>query len=404
MKEKLTRNIGLKVLSIVLAALLWLIITNVDDPIVPKQFRNVPVEILNENAISKLNQFYDITEGETIDFTVEARRTIADDLTVSDFDVTADFADLSVVNAVPINITSRYGSEVVVTDGKNQTMKVSMEPKTYKDFKVDVVQKGKPAEGFYVGEKTASPNIIQVTGPKSRIDKIAEVVVDVDVTGVTGPYHTIVRPKVLDANGKEIDASKLIFSEEYINVNIVLYKTKKIDLQVSPTGQPAHGYVITKVEFEPKSIVVAGADNVLNSTAFISIPESIAGATSNIEKQINLDEALPEGLVLVGEDKTAVVNITIDRLVTSDITVLPGDIEVRNKPEGTKVSFNTVDPVTVSIAGPSSLLEKTSTDTLKPFIDLTNYSIGTYTLPIRVEMDPSMTLANNPMVNISITQ
>ena len=67
MKEKLTRNIGLKILSIVLAAILWLVITNIDDPIKTKNFYNVPVEILNEDAIASLNQVYDIKEGETID-------------------------------------------------------------------------------------------------------------------------------------------------------------------------------------------------------------------------------------------------------------------------------------------------------------------------------------------------
>ena len=105
MKEKLTRNIGLKILSIVLAAILWLVITNIDDPIKTKNFYNVPVEILNEDAIASLNQVYDIKEGETIDFTVAARRSIIENLALSDFRVTADFSKLSDVNAVTIDIT-----------------------------------------------------------------------------------------------------------------------------------------------------------------------------------------------------------------------------------------------------------------------------------------------------------
>ena len=187
MKDKLTSNIGLKVLSVILAAILWLVITNVDDPIETKPFRDVPVEILNEDVITELGKVYDIVQGETIDFTVEARRSIKDNLTVADFKVTADFTQLSDVYAVPIDITCpKYGDENVrVTDGKEQRMIISLEEVMEENFKVNIVTKGEVAEGYFVGKKSASPNIITVSGPKARIERISDVVVEVDVSGAT---------------------------------------------------------------------------------------------------------------------------------------------------------------------------------------------------------------------------
>lgn len=405
MKEKLTRNLGLKVLSIILAVLLWLVITNVDDPIGPRTFRNVPVQILNENVITKLGQVYDITEGETINFTIEARRTILDDLSASDFVVTADFAHLSDVNAVSINISCpRYGDKVIVTDGKNQTMKVSLENISNKKYKVDVVQKGEPVEGYFVGKKTASPNQVRVSGPKSRIDKIKEIAVEVDVTGVSGSYHTVVKPKALDKDGKEIDSTKLQFSEDYITVSIDIYKTKTVNLQITASGEPAKGYVMTNLEYEPKTIEVAGEDEILKNLRYLSITQNISGAKENIEKEINLEDKLQNGLVIVGEDKTAVINITIEKLVTQKLKIWPSDITLRDKPANLNASIKTAGPITVRIKGPADGFLDVDRYSIKPYLNLSNCSMGTYSLPVQAELDEHMSLVNPPDVNVFLSQ
>ena len=48
MKNKLTLNLGLKLISVLFAFALWLIVVNVDDPMTTKQFKDITVNILNE--------------------------------------------------------------------------------------------------------------------------------------------------------------------------------------------------------------------------------------------------------------------------------------------------------------------------------------------------------------------
>jgi YbbR domain-containing protein len=403
MKEKLTRNIGLKVLSVILAAILWLVITNVDDPVMTEDFTNVTVEILNEDAITSLDQVYEVIEGGTIDFTVAARRSIADNLTASDFRVTADFAKLSDVYAVTINITSpRYGDDVTVTDGMYQVMKVNLEDSDEKHFKVNVVQKGEPAEGYYVAEKTAN-TILRVSGPKSKIERIKDVIVEVDVTDITGSFPTTEEPKALDEDGVEIDASNLIFSEDQVTINIGVYKTKEIDLLFTTTGEPADGYVMTNIEFEPKKIEVAAEADALEKINNLSITEEITGEKKDVEKEINLQEKLGEGIILVGENQTATINITIEKAETKDITIWPGDINTNNLQDTLELSYLTTGPLTISLAGPANVLADLSRTTLKPYIDLSNYSSGTYAIAVGVELPTNTTLANSPTVSVYLT-
>ena len=47
MKEKLTNNLGLKLLSLLMATLLWLVVVNSQDPLETRTFTDIPVKIIN---------------------------------------------------------------------------------------------------------------------------------------------------------------------------------------------------------------------------------------------------------------------------------------------------------------------------------------------------------------------
>lgn len=401
MKEKLTRNIGLKILSIILAALLWILITNVDDPITTYSFANVKVDVLNENAIKALGQVYSITEGQTIDIKFAARRSVRADLAVSDFKVTADLSKLSDVNAVSIKITCpRYSDQVTILNNY-QIMKVDLEKVASKQFKVNVVQKGNSPKGYYVYEKKTL-TLLNVSGPKSKIDSISQIVVEVDVSNLEASYQIREKPKALDADGKEIDSSNLKFSEDSVLTNIGIYRTKKIDLKIIPTGSPAEGYIMTDKDYEPKTIEVAADNYILSKLDDLTVTEDITGATKDIEKEINLQEQLEEGVILVEESPTAVVNIKIEKADFKDISFMPGALEVRNKSSNLNLTYMTSGPIILRITGPADELKDISASDLKPYIDLSDYSAGLHTVDVKADLAGASRLANDPTVYISL--
>ena len=52
MKKNLTKNIGWKLLSVLLAVLTWFVVVNQVDPIVTTTISGIEVEILNPEAIT----------------------------------------------------------------------------------------------------------------------------------------------------------------------------------------------------------------------------------------------------------------------------------------------------------------------------------------------------------------
>ena len=68
--NKIYSNIGLKLLSVVLGFLVWLLVLNIDDSAVTRTIRDIPVNLVNTDAITSQNQLYTITSGDTVDIVV----------------------------------------------------------------------------------------------------------------------------------------------------------------------------------------------------------------------------------------------------------------------------------------------------------------------------------------------
>lgn len=404
MKEKLTRNIGVKILSVVIAAVLWLVITNINDPVREKTFTNVPVTIKNENMIKTDKQSYDVVEGETVDFKVRARRSIIENLTASDFDVVADFAHLSTVNSVNITISpKRYKDEIEIVDkGEIQHMIISIERLSSKQMNVKIVEKGKVAEGYYIGPKKAQPNLIEVSGPESKVEKIKQIVLEANVEGASKPISRLLEPIAVDEEGNAIDPARLTFSHYYVEVSIDLYQIKEIPLNITTTGQPADGYVMTNMEYQPKKIEIAASDSVLKSIDKLDVTWDITGATEDIEEFIELRDRMPDGVLLVGEDTTASVKITIEKLETKEVSIWPNDIEIKNKSDGLEVIYITKGPIIVNVSGPPSELEELNRNTLKPYLNLLGYSPGTYFLDLQADISKNLSISDNPKILLNL--
>lgn len=398
----MTRNIGLKILSILLAALLWLVITNVNDPVRYDTF-TVPVTILNEELVKTKTQSYEIQKGETIEFKVSARRSILESLRESDFEATADFKNLSKFNSVEINVTpKRFENDVTVDTGKDAYLNISIEELSEREIKINVVEKGKVGEGYYIGSKTARPNMIWVDGPKSRVDKIKQVIVEADVEGATRKVTRLLRPKALDEDGEEIDATRLTFSHSYIDVEIDLYRVKEIPLTITATGQPASGYIMTGLEYQPKTIEIAAHDSKLHEINGLEVQIDITDATTDIVDYVDLQDWLDDGVHLVDTDTTASVNISIEKLETRELSIWPNDIELRNKPISLKETFITRGPISISIEGPESEIEDVTRNTLKPYINLMGYSPGTYSLSLETDISKYIVIDDTSKIILSL--
>ena len=118
-KKSFIKTLFLRILSLAIAFVIWLIVANVDDYKIVKEIDKIPVTQLNGESIEAGGLVYDVTSGETVDILVEGRRSVVDKLTKNDFTAVADLSKLSYTNTAKINVKA-----VSTSVGENVTISV----------------------------------------------------------------------------------------------------------------------------------------------------------------------------------------------------------------------------------------------------------------------------------------
>lgn len=411
MKRKWTKNLGLKILSLGLAALIWFIIVNIDDPAITRTFR-LSVDKRNEDVIANQGMCYEVLEGDAVTITVKGKRSVVENLTTSDFSAYADLSKLSRWNAVPIKVEiTKYLTEAdtpSITIGSVDTLIVSLEEAETKQFKVTVVKKGTVEDGYCIGELKTKPNIIQVTGAKSQISKIDQVRVDIDVSNVSENFTANGVPKVYDAEGKEINSSKMTFSANEVKVVGTLLNTKIVPVDIEIQGDPLHGYQYISTEYEPKSVTIAGDKKVLSEVSKIVIPIDISGQYADVETEINIENYIPDGVILEDESLSVMVNIVIEKLAIKDFTFNVKDIQFKNLNDKLKFSYTsdlTSSELVVKIMGREEDLKNLEIADLNPYIDLQGKNkAGKYVIEVQFGPVEGIDILNKPTVSIELTE
>ena len=120
MKNKLLNNIGLKVMAVLFAIILWMVAAGINNPVGTQAFYNVQVQLTNTGSITSQNKTYKVEDGtDRIRVTVRAPRTVLEELSKENISATADCSKMTEGNAVPIEVTinDRYLADSVETIG-----------------------------------------------------------------------------------------------------------------------------------------------------------------------------------------------------------------------------------------------------------------------------------------------
>lgn len=378
MKEKLLNNAGIKIISVLFAIMLWLLVVNTEDPVVTRDFKDIKVQIINENEISEIDKVYEIVEGSTVNITVEGRRTVLDQLSSSDFIATADLGKLSDVYAVKIQVLPTKSSlkdEITITCNGNDTLKVELETKETKQVPVTIITQGTPANGYAVGSDKVigkSPNIIEVTGAQSLVKKVKEARIYVNVSNVYKDFEVVSMPILVDSDGDEVvGAERLKVSSDSVIISMKIFKTKEVDVEVDYVGTVQDGYVVDSVEYEPKTILVAGLEEDLKQISKIEIKDiDVSDLSGDFEPSIDISDYLPDGVYPA--DSATVVNVTIKIRKASEkvFEFTQDDILLKNAND--KYSYKMKEQkFTLRVSGNDKTLNELELSDLAPYIDCT---------------------------------
>lgn len=292
----------LKVLSLLLAIVLWAFVLGEVNPTVKKTISNVPVEFTNVEQLESRDLAMVTKDGYHVDIVVEGARSDVGKLEISDIHAVADmYGYKKGENHVSVDVT--VPNTVSLEEIKTPEITVVLE---------DLVSVSKPVTVEFVGttdENTEAsavevrPGVVEVKGAQSVIDKVDTVRVQIDATGLTETADTFYEvPSAWTKKGTLI--KDVSISANTVEVEAILHHTKVVSLELKVTGDPEGDAEVTV----PKEITVKGTVEALariTSIAADAIDISAVTETSVIP----LDMTLPYGIEIADKSKDIGVKV-----------------------------------------------------------------------------------------------
>lgn len=380
MKHRITKNWGLKLVSFLFAAMLWLIVTNINDPIGPYKESNIPVVLKNTELITNSGQIYEVLDGtDTIDSVViRAPRSIIDKLSRSDIVAEADVRDLTSLNTIEIKLsTNKYNDKLESIKGSIDKVRLNIENKQTRSFPIRPNVTGEVRDGYMVGSVSTEQNLIRVSGPESVVSQISKAQAEVDISGFTSNIGTDSDIRLYNEDGVEIRSQSIEKNITKVRVNVEILEKKTVPVIYDVSGMPAEGYRLTgEITSSRNNVELAGKSEILREITSIEIPEGIidvTGANETVETLIDLHDYLPAGVVLAEEDFTGKISVSVQIEPERRQTVsgLMEEIRFDGVPEGFEAVINEPEEYySIVLVGLSSDLAEIDVTTLEAYVDV----------------------------------
>lgn len=405
-------NLGLKLVSVFFALILWLVVVNVDNPTVTRTVVSIPVTPLNEQLITDEGNVYRIVSGATETIQIKGPRNIVDRLTASDFSAVADFSKMSVVNAIPITVSAketRINNSLESISQRNYSMVIEIEKVESKNIDVEVQTTGKPANGYVVNSAAAKKTSVKVSAPISQLEKIAKAVLFVDVSDADSLIKKKEKVHLYDDTNTEITAlSEVTLEVQKIQAIVQIDMTKKVDIQLGTSGTPAEGYSYEGIEYSPKSVTICGQESVISSLEQIVIPNEVINIDGwNESKQVTIDitKYLPKGVGVYREkDRQITVELMIEAYATKDVVLDVSQIQVLNVPEGYEASVNLPNGMKISLQGTQENIKDLEADSLSARVDVSGCKKGKNTVMLVIDTPTNVTVTSSLELEVRLTE
>ena len=397
----LSRNVWLKLLSFLLAVLMWNYVISTNTTITrSKTVSGLTGYITGQTTLSanRLALRYDPSEElSNISVTVDAPQAYYSRVTAENVQVTLDLSSVRTAGTkeVPLRAVSSYGR---VSSISPETISLTFEAQDSRSVPINAELTGDLQDDYWYSIGGKNPEYLTITGAGSVVRSISSATAFMDVSGHYGPYTQALPFVLTDISGKLIGQELLNLSSSSVSVSAEIYPQKELpvstDLGNVITGQPADGYVVQSVTMQPETVTVAAEAELLEGLTELMIePVNVDGASQSFTTRAGIDSLNDFKNV---STKQVYVNVVISEAsINGRVDEDKVRVIMAGKGEGLSVEYNTMG---VYVTGPRSVVEELEEVGVLLSLDLTGLDEGTY------EIEPAFEEERYPSVQFKPEQ
>ncbi len=386
MKIKLSNhNISTIIYSVIIAIILWFVVSITQYPSVQKTIEHIPVAtditgtVASENGLSVIS-----CDVEEVTVELLGSRTQVGSLNNENLVAYIDAANVSASgtknmtirvrsaanNKINYEIQSVYPPTATVVLDRYDTREFSINPKTPNV----TIAEGKAINSE---EFLCEPGIIKITGPSAQLDKISKCYAVANTELSLADSYTLASDEIqlFTEDGTPIDQTGMTFGNTNFSINIPIRIQKTVGLYVSIANAPADfDQSILKFNMSADSVVLAA-----NSSA-TAIPDNIEiGKIFLSDLDINYSKTFSLKRVLEGSEYINVsdldnvtVSLNSEGLEKTDLTLDRSRITLSNSPDSSYDYYILTQNMTISVVGPENIISEITSEDIIADVNLLN--------------------------------
>lgn len=292
MWEHFKTNWPYRIISLLLAISLWAWVTTAQNP-VKEAVYEIPLETKNLSGDLMVAD-----KPATVTVRVQARESVLANVTSRDYQAYVNLSNAHIGNNVePVEVSAPKGVEVIHTSPSQVNIVIDQIMQVQLPVRPNLT--GEVAAGYAVLEPTISPTEVLIDGPKSILDRIDDVVVDVSLEGRRESYQERVPVKIYDVDGNPVQ-DWLKIRPETVEVFVPIIRelpAKWFIVRPVWQGKLPDGYTIKQVVVEPEMVQLFGRWELLEKIDYLyTEPINLESITETTIVEADLD--VPEGTYL----------------------------------------------------------------------------------------------------------
>lgn len=373
-------------LSIAVAFGLWLYVITVDNPEFTDTVLDVPVSFVGETALNEKGFIISLDLDSTVDLKLTGNRSDVIKCDRTNLTVKVDLSKIYDEGTHNLEYTVSFpgdvGNNALDVERYPATVPVKVVRWSQKKVPVTVICEGTVPENYFADTENVVKDYsdVLVVGPKAVVDQIDEAVIRVDLTKQKESISQSYRYTLVDAEGVAVDAESIEVNVEEIHLDVKIQYVKDVPLVVKLVDGAGATAGNVKLDYEPKSIKLAGSEAIL-----AEVPEIVLG-TINLADYLettSFSYTVPtlEGVTNLSGVTEVEATLSFPSLSMKEFTI--ETFKIANLPTGLKAEMIT-EKLPVKIRGLAAEVGRLTAEDIIVTVDFTGAQIGTSTFKVVV--------------------
>ena len=391
LKSFFTKNIAIKVLSLMFAILLWGYVLMTQNPPRVKTVTDVTVSIEGEADLTtrKLTLRGDRAALlEDVSVRVRTELTSYADISADDITASINLSRITSTGKHTVRIHAKSSSGDVVSVSPSE-IEVEIDTLTTRNIPIEIHEEGELPEGYWAGDVQLDSATVLLEGQGPDLEKIVKEVGKIDLTNRTDRLNQSIMLALYDKEGNVVESSILFGGMPTVVAKQEILPSKLVPIDVD-------GAIIGREELpenfeiasygtslESTLVRIVGDADVIQKIESLSLePVDVTGCTESIQQELAIN--VPEGVRIIGADSVNLQVTIREKTAVLEFTELPIEIVGLARKQTATLSQELAN---VTFSGRVSLLAGITRGDVKVYADVTGLAAGTHDVKLALQID-----------------